>query len=807
MRTKNIYFSDKENFKEFAQENNFLDEKSVMIQIFSSELDKNILNRVILDIQEVLPQAVMIGATTDGEILGSCVSTDKIVLSVSAFENATLRYAVEENSDNGFKCGENLAKKLVREDTKVLFLFSDGLGINGEFFLDGVSSVSKDLPIAGGMAGDATNFDTTYIFCNDKIIANGAVGIAIDAKKLHVNTSYSFFWQEIGKSLEITKAIDNRVYEIDGIKAVDIYARYLGMDVAESLPLTGIEFPLIINRNELKIARAVVGKEEDGSLIFAGNLEVGDIVYFGYGNSNMILRESVHTRDIFASFPVESVFIYSCMARRRFLEDAITAELEPLSTLAPTSGFFTYGEFFKDKRCELLNQTMTVITLSESDDHEKKAFDYNSLSSRFKESSATHKALSHLIQETSLELKETNDNLERLVELKTAELQNKIKELEYASKVKSDFLANMSHEVRTPLNAILGFVDILKSTEKDKERQQRFSIIKNSGDTLLRVINDILDFSKIESGKMTLEKRKFATKKPFKEVGHLFYDRAKEAGITLKVHMSPELPRFFVGDIVRIKQVATNFLSNAIKFTPKGGSIDMFIEFSPKRQELTFRVKDTGIGINEKNLEKIFESFAQEDTTTTRMFGGTGLGLSISSALIDAMGGSISVKSVLKEGSEFSFCIPVIEAGNLELSKDNSIKKIDINRQLNAKVLLVEDNQTNQMLMDIVLNDIGIDVDLAQNGLEAVEMFKVKEYDLILMDENMPKMNGIEATKIILDIEKKEGLKHTPIIALTANALVTDREKFLNAGMDEFVSKPIDHEFFIRVLHSFLIDE
>ena len=804
MKTSNVYYTDKESFDNFMRENSFQQEQNLLIQVFSSILDESVLKQLFNDILSIIPQAKIIGTTTDGEILNNLVTTDKIVISVTSFEKATLNVAIQENNNDSFSCGEELAKKLVKEDTKVLFLFSDGLHTNGETFLNGVKKISKDITLAGGMAGDTGHFEATYIFCNDGVISNGAVGISVNTDSLYIKTSYSFNWQEIGKILTVTKAKDNRVYEIDGKSAVDIYAQYLGDDIAGSLPAVGIEFPLIISRDGVKIARAVLGKGDDGSLTFAGNLAVGDEVRFGYGNSDMILQESVKTEDDFSSFSAETIFIYSCMARRRFLEEAISLELTPLANIAPTSGFFTYGEFFKAKKCELLNQTMTVIAMSESDETKNYTFENTIDSTELAEINATHNALSHLIEETSRELQETNNNLEKIVEKKTEALKNKIEELERASKVKSEFLAGMSHEIRTPLNAMLGFVDILKADEKEKTRQKYFNIIKNSGASLLTIINDILDFSKIETGKMLLERRKFATKKPFKEVSQLFYEQAKENGIDLKIHFSSELPRFFVGDIVRIKQVAGNFLSNAIKFTQKGGEIDIYIDFDTSINELIFRVKDNGVGIDEKNIKKIFESFTQEDSTTTRKFGGTGLGLSISKALIDSMNGKISVTSVLNEGSTFSFFLPILEPDTNENSNNIPIEKIDLNKQLDGKILLVEDNKTNQMLINILLDDLGLDVEIAENGLEAVEKFETTKYDLILMDENMPKMSGIEATTIILDLEKKNSIKHTPIIALTANALATDRAKFLGAGMDEFISKPIDHETFVRALHSFL---
>ena len=806
MRTQNRYYTTQNEFSKFIEEHSFKEEKNVLVQLFSSLLDKDFLEKLLKEIVEVLPQAKIIGSTTDGEILENIVTTDSVVVSVSSFERATLKVAMQEESNNdSFSCGELLGKKLIEENTKAILLFSDGLNINGELFLNGVKSVTEDIPLAGGMAGDAGKFQNTYILSNDGIISEGAVGVSINSDKININRSYSFDWQEIGKELTITKAEGNRVYEIDGKTAVEIYGQYLGEEIAQSLPAVGVEFPLIISRNGEKIARAVLGKERDGSLLFAGNLAVGDKVHFGYGNSGMILEESIKKKKKYENLPVESIFIYSCMARRRFLEDAICAELTPLAHIASTSGFFTYGEFFKAQKCELLNQTMTIISFSESDTIQEHNFIDTTNKAEILDTAVTQKALSHLIEETSRELKETNDNLARIVREKTSALQDKIVELEHASKVKSEFLAGMSHEIRTPLNAILGFVDILKAGETDKKRQQRFNIIKSSGASLLTIINDILDFSKIESGKMILERRKFATKKPFKEVSNLFFEKAKENGINLKIHFDAELPRFFVGDIVRIKQVAANFLSNAIKFTPKGGEILASACFDTEKNRLKFSVKDSGVGIDEKNLKKIFESFTQEDSTTTRKFGGTGLGLSISKALISSMEGYISVESVLDEGSTFSFFIPMIEAENLDHIEDISLGKIDLNKPLDAKVLLVEDNKTNQMLMNIILRDIELDVDLAENGLEAVEMFQKNKYDIILMDENMPKMSGVEATHAILDIEEEKGLEHTPIIALTANALATDRARFLNAGMDEFVSKPIDHEVFIRVLHSFLL--
>ncbi|MEA1916905.1 MAG: ATP-binding protein, partial [Campylobacterota bacterium] len=259
------------------------------------------------------------------------------------------------------------------------------------------------------------------------------------------------------------------------------------------------------------------------------------------------------------------------------------------------------------------------------------------------------------------ELESHTKELKVDIDDKTVALREKIVELEEATKIKSQFLANMSHEIRTPMNAILGFIQILERTESDNSKLRKFTIIKSAANSLLTIINDILDFSKIESGKLELESLHVNTKKPFKEVAKLFYVKANEKKITITYSFDENLPRFFIGDPVRLKQVISNLLNNAIKFTPNGGKIRMRVECDEFQRELTCKIIDNGVGISAKNLEKIFAAFSQEDDSTTRKYGGTGLGLSISQNLITLMGGTISVESENAQGSIFSFTIPLIE--------------------------------------------------------------------------------------------------------------------------------------------------
>ncbi|MEA2100914.1 MAG: ATP-binding protein, partial [Campylobacterota bacterium] len=390
------------------------------------------------------------------------------------------------------------------------------------------------------------------------------------------------------------------------------------------------------------------------------------------------------------------------------------------------------------------------------------------------------------VDELSSMAKVLNESMNLNANYIAQEVVKRTNQIESANRAKSDFLANMSHEIRTPLNGIMGFIDILYKNETDTKKQDKLNIIKESADTLLTIINDILDFSKIEQNKLLIEKLPFNIQDPFTLIVELFFGKAKDRDINISLFIDEKLPQKTLGDITRTKQVFSNLLSNAIKFAHNDSVVVVNINYLKDTHELYCEVVDEGIGIEPTKLETIFNSFEQEDSSTTRKFGGTGLGLSISKALVELMGGKIGVKSELGVGSTFYFTIPLFEA----LCEVTQVNKQDVKDiAVSGKVLVVEDNKTNQMLLTMLLDDLDLDVEVVDDGSEAVEAVKNNRYDLILMDENMPIMNGTEATRIIrtLDIAKD-----IPIIAVTANALKGDRERFLENGMDDYLSKPID---------------
>ncbi len=404
MKSINTYYTTKDKLELFINDEKIQNSSSLLIQVFSALNDKTFITTLLSELTHLLPDAVIIGSTTDGEIMDGKVSSGKVALSFTQFEKTVLKAAAVEHKVNGYFSGQYLAKELIGDDTQLLIAFVDGLHTNGEEFLSGISSVNDEVIVAGGHAGDNGNFAETFVFTKEHILAHGAVGVTLNSKHLHVHTDYSFNWHPIGNELTITKAEGNRVYTIDGKSAVDTYAYYLGEDIAKGLPAIGVEFPLIVNRNGSDVSRASIAKEDDGSLILGGNLYAGEKVRIGYGNSKEILEKSKEILDTTSQKPSEVIFVYSCSTRKYFMGDDIETETLPLQAIAPVSGFFTYGEFFTLDNKELFNQTMTLVSLSESDTLSKRSKELEVKQNNI--NSISMNGLSHLINITTKEVKE-----------------------------------------------------------------------------------------------------------------------------------------------------------------------------------------------------------------------------------------------------------------------------------------------------------------------------------------------------------------------------------------------------------------
>lgn len=375
---------------------------------------------------------------------------------------------------------------------------------------------------------------------------------------------------------------------------------------------------------------------------------------------------------------------------------------------------------------------------------------------------------------------------------------------ESASKAKSDFLAMMSHEIRTPMNGVMGFVNLLLETTPLSEEQREFAqSVRRSGTALLTVINDVLDYSKIESGRMTVEQIEFDLHSVCDEVRNILHPAVVERELCMSFSYDVVLPRVIKGDPVRIRQVVLNLAGNAVKFTERG---TVRIEVSQcDANQIRISVADSGIGISQTQLDRLFQRFTQADSSTTRRYGGTGLGLAISKTLVELMGGTIGVYSEPGAGSTFWFTLPLVAALQTQSeTRAPAPPLLAAPKHPARRVLLVEDNFVNQRVAVYMLKKLGFQVDVAQHGREAIEMMSRTGYDLVLMDCQMPEMDGFEATRIIRDRASAVLDHEIPVIAMTANAFPEDRTRALAAGMSDFLAKPVDRSVLANMIEKWL---
>jgi two-component system, sensor histidine kinase len=400
---------------------------------------------------------------------------------------------------------------------------------------------------------------------------------------------------------------------------------------------------------------------------------------------------------------------------------------------------------------------------------------------------------------------------ELIMRVKThVELVRSKKELEIArdmaqgsSRTKSEFLANMSHEIRTPLYGITGMIDLLRMTQLTAKQREYTDIMMLSAGTLLTLINDILDFSKIEAGELQFESTPFDLRKNISNIISILYPKAEEKGLVLKSHTDINIPHEVTGDPTRLNQVVLNLAANAIKFTNKG-SVLINARLHENHEEsvvVLIEIIDTGIGIARHNMDKLFRTFSQIDASTTREHGGTGLGLVISKKLTEMMDGTIGVESELGKGSRFWFTCRLHKSRKEKIRLQEAGRKVEKKKLECLNILLAEDNPVNTKVVQFFLYKMGQKVDVAENGIIAVDKFKNGNYDLILMDINMPEMDGFEATRLIRQMEEESGRNvRTRIVAMTANAMTGDREKCMETGMDDYISKPFKPSEMERIL-------
>jgi hypothetical protein len=659
MKTFNCTYTDEDDLINFITQNiNNKQNNQLLIQIFSGKLDSKLLSNITTTILNQLPNSKIIGATTDGEILENKVSTKNIIISFSQFEKSSIKLSViEDIKENGsYKAGKDIAKNLLEENSKVFILFADGLHINGEELLNGVQKIVPNITISGGLAGDNATFEGTYVIHNDKIIQNAVVGISINSDNLIVNNGYSFAWQNIGKKFKVNKSKKNIVYEIDGMTPVALYEKYLGKAVSDLLPGIGIEFPLIIQNNDIDMARAVLAKNDDGSLVFAGNIEEGSTVRFGVGNTNELLNDTINLTNLMAKKETQSIFIYSCMARRRFLDSQSSEDIEHFSKIANVAGFFTYGEFFTTKNeYKFLNETLTILSLSEDVNTLDKNFNIKStISSKV----TTLQALSHLVNVSSHELDSLNEKLEEEISVEIERNLENEKKIFDSLKMSSlgDMIGNIAHQWRQPLSVISTSASGMQMQKElnlltDEAFQRYTNSMIDQAMYLSDTINTFRDFIK-EDYVLTDIILQEDIDKTLKLIDVVLKDNNIKL-INNVTYDSPIKLNLIAGEL---SQVIINIFNNA-----KDALIEkeikervIYLSLITQEDKYIITIEDNAGGIPKEILPKIFEPYFSTKLKTT----GTGIGLHMSYDIITKhFGGNLYAKNT-ENGAKFYIELP-----------------------------------------------------------------------------------------------------------------------------------------------------
>mgnify|MGYP003423067015 FL=1 len=583
----------------------FKDKKNVLIQIFCGE-KKNILKNILDEITNELPQAICIGSSTDGEINNDKITTLNTIITISIFEKTTLKIA-HVNEKDCFSNGKKLATLLCNEETKLIIAFTDGANTNGEEFLNGISFINNKVIISGGMAGDNAHFTQTFISCQNKILTHGAVGVSLNSTSLKVCNAYNFNWSPIGVEHTIEEVEANRVYKISGLTPLDFYEKYLGEYVACSLPATGIEFPLIVQKNNIPLARAVIAKHKDGSLSFAGNLHKGDIVKLGFGNVELIMNNPL--KSLFSKCCVkdtETFFIYACMARRRYMPDLINIEIKPFSKIATTAGFFTYGEFYHNAGTnELLNQTLTILALSEKDDIKNEERDVEEIEkTKLSDHAKSLQALTHLIQQSSTDYNEQSKKLE----IGNTYAQNLI-----ASQ--KQFLKHAVHETNTPLSIIMGNIEMF---EMEYGKNKYLSNIEVAMKNIFSIYDDLSYL--VKKDQVNQATHKIDLVDFIRSRVEFFSSSALKFKSKFKFQTNKNRIILNFNEI-KLQRIVDNNLTNAIKYTLENEIINVKLELHNNNCDFIIESRSAQI----LDPQKIFEEYYREEVSKD----GFGLGLNL----------------------------------------------------------------------------------------------------------------------------------------------------------------------------------
>ena len=699
-------------------------------------------------------------------------------------------------------------------DIKCVQIFLNFIQIeNGEDFITNLSFKNKDIKFAGGATSRCKgDFTPMFLFHNEEIVTKGILLIAYSGKDLFVKLKVEQGWIPVGKEHQITKLTSSkRVSEIDGMSVTELYKKYFGIEDNEYFAANARSFPWLIERDGLHLARGLGYFDEDKNIVLFCDIQEGEKFFFSFGSMVRILeRTALYSRKLIP-LQMEAIYLSICSYRKEYFGDEEQTEINYFKEACPSVGgtavageIATYGG-----KVRVLNCSTVILSMREGlPEQEKICCNLPPLVKLDGEIPIMDRVYS-LLKNTAKEYAEMRE------EEKERELQKRIEIERAANLAKSAFLSSMSHEIRTPISAVLGMNEMILREETNPKILEYAENIHNAGNALLSLINEILDFSKIEAGKMEIINDKYSLSSLLNDLLVMIDVKAKDKGLTLSFIIDSEIPDELIGDMNRLRQVLINILNNAIKYTEKG-SVRLnasFKKVSDKETELTFHIVDTGIGIKEEDLPKLFSPFERIEEKRNSHIEGTGLGMSITKRLLDMMGSRLEVSSVYGSGSDFFFTVKQevsnwAPVGDFAKKAKEKNKRLRLSKKLftapSAKILVVDDTSMNLTVIKNLLKRTKIQVTTCLSGKESIEACKKDKFDIIFMDHRMPVMDGSEALQKIRELGDETLNKDTPIIVLTANAVSGVKETFLAQGFNDYISKPIDPNELEEIIRKWL---
>ena len=756
-----------------------------------SDQDDNIvhLHREMQAAEALLPDLLIVGITVPMVSMIQEFSGRKMGgYSLIAMENSSvdaLHFYCRKIRPS--EAGRRLAQEIRNRDQVAgVLLFSAGMEREiDEFLVSMAGGDCFDIPIIGVQAAAAYHpyISGTFGETGDTADDCGVVALVFYGEDLQMFYNYEMGWRAIGKEMQVT-GTDGRycITTIDGEPAASIYKKYLGVEPDEYFVENVREFPFVVKRGEREVVRTPSGTDEKGNLQFIARIKPNDKLRLSYGNLRRLLEEVNLYADTMREFDPQALILIECENRVRFLGEMSERDIACYWSIMPqVTWLWGYAAIMMDKQGGgVVNSSILSVGFREG-----KLRGVDVEQGQYVPAPVKKGGAIPMDQRLSMFLEQTTKELEEMAISANA-----------ANTAKSAFLSQMSHEIRTPINAIIGMNEMILRESENPNVLEYAQNAHLAGINLLSIISDILDFSKIEAGKMELIERDYGLASLVSDLVNLIRLRAQEKGLEFITIVNPDTPHLLHGDELRINQIITNLLTNAVKYTEKGRiewSIDFEKTDAADEVLLKVAVKDTGIGIKEENISRLYTAFDRIDKERTRVIEGTGLGINITQQLLNMMGSSLCVESEYGKGSVFSFAVRqrVVEEQGIgdfktaleQVTKQRVARKTEFTAK-NARILVVDDAPMNLTVLTGLLKRTKMQVDTAASGRDCIEKFGLRDYDMVFLDHRMPQMDGIETLRELKRLYGAD-LKGTPIISLTANALSGAREEYLTEGFSD----------------------